>query len=195
MIIDAGSDPLAVFQAWYAENAETGPKHPDAMALATVGPDGRPSLRMVLLKGVVAGRFRFFTSSESQKGRELAHNPHAALLFHWPALERQVRVEGKVEKLPARDADEYFATRPRESQLSALISPQSRPITRAELERLRAEADQRLRGSPVPRPAHWGGYALEPSRIELWIADPTRLHQRHLFEKTESGWQHQTLAP
>ncbi len=155
MNVGAESDPLVVFEAWYAENARTVPKHPDAMTLASVGPHGRPSLRTVLLKGVVAGRFRFFTNYESRKARELEQNPHAALLFHWPALERQVRVEGRVERVPSADSDEYFATRPRESQLSALISPQSRPISRDELVRLRQRATphQRQLGTGVIGPA------------------------------------------
>lgn len=195
MNVGPDSDPLAVFQAWYDENARTSPKHPDAMALATVGVDGRPSLRTVLLKGISDGCFRFFTNYESRKGRELEANPQAALLFYWPALERQVRVEGSVEKVPDRDSDEYFATRPRESQLSARISPQSRPTTRAELERARRSAEHELAGVPVPRPEHWGGYALRPELIELWIGDPTRLHHRHLFRRVGAGWHHQVLAP
>jgi pyridoxamine 5'-phosphate oxidase len=189
------SDPLAVFEAWYAEHARSLPEHPDAMVLASVGPDGRPSLRMVLLKGVVAGRFRFFTNYESRKGRELEDNPSAALLFFWPALARQVRVEGKVERVSSAESDEYFASRPRESQLSALISPQSRPVSRQELLQLREQAERQLGGAPVPRPAHWGGFALEPERIELWVGDPTRLHFRHLFTRAEGGWHYQVLAP
>ncbi|GMV16076.1 MAG: pyridoxine/pyridoxamine 5'-phosphate oxidase [Polyangiaceae bacterium] len=195
MNVGAESDPLVVFEAWYAENARTVPKHPDAMTLASVGPHGRPSLRTVLLKGVVAGRFRFFTNYESRKARELEQNPHAALLFHWPALERQVRVEGRVERVLSADSDEYFATRPRESQLSALISPQSRPISRDELVRLRQRAEADLAGAPVPRPPHWGGYALDPEAIELWVGDPTRLHFRHLFVREATGWRYQVLAP
>ncbi|MCC6899834.1 MAG: pyridoxamine 5'-phosphate oxidase [Polyangiaceae bacterium] len=195
MNIEPAADPLAVFEAWYAENARTRPKHPDAMALATATPDGRPSLRMVLLKGVTDGLFRFFTNFESRKAVELEQNPNAALLFHWPALERQVRVEGKVQRLPARASDEYFATRPRESQLSALISPQSRPISRQELIQRRASAEARLSGAAVPRPAHWGGYALDPERIELWVAEPSRLHHRHLFLRAGAGWRYQVLGP
>lgn len=195
MNVGPRSDPLAVFEAWYAEYARTSPEHPDAMTLASVGPDGRPSLRVVLLKGVVAGRFRFFTNYESRKGRELEGNPHAALLFFWPALGRQVRVEGTVERVSAAESDEYFATRPRESQLSALVSPQSRPVSRQELVRLREQAERQLGGAPVPRPAHWGGFALEPEQIELWVGDPARLHFRHLFTRAAAGWHYQLLAP
>lgn len=189
------SDPLAVFQAWYAENEKTGPKHPDAMALATAGADGHPSLRMVLLKSVVGGSFRFFTSYESRKGRELAENPRAALLFHWPALERQVRIEGSVTRTTPEESDDYFATRPRASQLSAYASEQSRATSRQELERLRREAEERFSGVEVPRPERWGGYLLEPDSIELWISDPTRLHERHLYQRAEGGWRYQLLAP
>ena len=195
MNLGAASDPLAVFADWYDENTRTGPKHPDAMALATVGADGRPSLRMVLLKGVVSGAFRFFTNTGSQKGSELRDNPHAALLFHFVALGRQVRVEGRVTRVPDADADAYFATRPRASQLSALVSPQSRPIARAELERLKTEAEARFSGAPVPRPGAWGGYDLIPERIELWIADESRLHHRHLFTRAGAGWSYQELGP
>lgn len=191
----SSDDPFVVFADWYAEHQRGGAKHPDAMSLATATADGRPSLRTVLLKGVVGGAFRFFTSYDSRKGVELAQNPRAALLFHWPELERQVRVEGRVERVPATDSDEYFATRPRESQLSAAVSPQSRPIPRAELVARRAELELRLAGEPVPRPSSWGGFALFPEAFELWMADPNRLHERYLFTLTDRGWRRQELGP
>jgi len=189
------SDPISVFRAWYAENASLDPEREAAMALATVGDDGQPSLRMVLLKGVVAGRFRFFTHYESRKGRELSANPKAALLFHWPLLGRQVRVEGAVQRIGVADSDAYFATRPRESQLSASISPQSQPISRHELESRRRAAEERLGSAPVPRPPHWGGYDLEPRRVELWLSDAARLHHRHEFVRAGDVWRYGTLAP
>jgi pyridoxamine 5'-phosphate oxidase len=192
---EAGADPFTIFRAWYEAQAKTGPKHPDAMILATAARDGAPSCRAVLLKGVEQGRFRFFTNYESRKARELDENPRAALLFFWPAIGRQVRVEGEVTKTSAADSDAYFATRPRDSQLSAYVSPQSRETTRAELVALRAEAERALAGAPVPRPEHWGGYALVPSEFEFWQSDETRLHRRHRFVLGASGWDHSELAP
>jgi pyridoxamine 5'-phosphate oxidase len=190
-----GVDPFALFSSWYAANAATKPKHPDAMALATSTRDGKPSVRMVLLKGVEAGTFRFFTNYHSQKSQELGENPRAALVFYWPAIERQVRVEGTVARLSEREADAYFATRPRESQLSAYASPQSEVITREELERRRDEIERRFAGSAVSRPEHWGGFGLVPDRFEFWISDPTRLHRRHCYWPGADGWVEAVLAP
>lgn len=189
------ADPMVVFSSWYAVARRSAPHHPTAMALATATPDGRPSVRMLLLKGVVDGAFRFFTNFESRKGLELAENPRAALLFHWPWMARQVRVEGTVHRLADSDAQEYFASRPRESQLSAAVSPQSRPASRADLLADRAAYDLSLGGAPVPLPAFWGGYALQPESIELWIGDPARLHHRHLYRRRDDGWQYEELAP
>ncbi|MBK7579869.1 MAG: pyridoxamine 5'-phosphate oxidase [Myxococcales bacterium] len=189
------ADPLSVFAAWYVEHEATAPKHPDAMLLATASATGQPSVRAVLLKGVVDGEYRFFTNLESRKGRELADNPQAALLFFWSALGRQVRIEGSVTRVSDSDADAYFATRPRASQLSALVSAQSRPTTRDELLARRSEAEARLAGAPVPRPVHWGGFALKPALFEFWIADPDRLHFRHQYRKDAAGWRHEVLAP
>lgn len=189
------SDPLEVFSAWYEENAKTLPKHPDAMLLATATRDGRPSLRAVLSKGVEQGRFRFFTHYDSRKARELDENPHAALLFFWPNLSRQVRVEGRVERLSVAESDAYFSTRPRESQLSAFVSPQSHETTREALLAARAEAERRFAGAPIPRPAAWGGYALAPESFEFWIADLTRLHLRHRYRREADRWVHAVLAP
>lgn len=189
------SDPFEVFDDWYAEHQRSGAEHPNAMFLATATPDGRPSLRTVLLKGVEGGSFRFFTHTASRKGDELAHNPHAALLFYWPELGRQVRVEGRASRIPDAECDAYFATRPRESQLSAWASPQSRPIPRAALERARRELEARHAGAPIPRPPEWGGYAVSPDSFELWIGEPTRLHHRHLYVRGPSGWEWSELGP
>jgi pyridoxamine 5'-phosphate oxidase len=189
------SDPYALFAAWYAVAAAGIPKNPESMYLATATPDGRPSLRTVLLKGIVDGGFRFYTHLDSRKGEELALNPWAALLFHWPSLERQVRLEGPVRPVPAEDADVYFASRPRGSQLSALVSPQSHEVTRLELESRRREAEARLAGQPVPRPERWGGLALFPELFELWVASPDRFHERHVYRRQGHGWHYTQLAP
>lgn len=189
------SDPFALFAAWFRAFAETNPRHPDAMMLATASRDGAPSVRAVLLKGVEQGAFRFFSNYESRKGRELAENPRAALLFFWSELGRQVRVEGDVSRLSAAEADAYFATRPRASQLSAHVSPQSRVLARAELEALRDDAERRFAGAPIPRPESWGGYALVPRAFEFWIADPARLHHRFRYQRTDEAWDYSELAP
>lgn len=191
----ASSDPIALFLEWQAALIAMKQPYPDAVALATATPDGRPSLRMVLLKDVAGGAFSFFTNYESRKANELAANPQAALLFFWPSLERQVRVEGRVERLSPAESDRYFASRHRESQLSALASPQSRVIERAKLERLRDEAEARHAGGPVPRPDNWGGYRLVAEAMEFWISRPSRFHDRHLYQRRETGWTHVELAP
>jgi pyridoxamine 5'-phosphate oxidase len=195
MNIGPDSDPLSVFMSWYAEHEATAPKHPDAMMLATASADGRPSVRAVLLKGVVDESFRFFTHYESRKGRDLSENPQAALLFFWPSLGRQVRIEGEATRVSEADSDAYFATRPRESQLSARVSAQSRPTSREQLLTLRAEAEACFEGGPVPRPANWGGFALEPRLFELWVADPNRFHFRHQYTRDAAGWRYEVLAP
>jgi pyridoxamine 5'-phosphate oxidase len=191
-----GPDPLAVFTAWQREASERGARMPDAFALATATRDGRPSVRMVLYKGLVDGALRFVTSYASRKGEELASNPSAALVFYWPELDRQVRIEGKVERAPERESDEYFAGRDRESQLGAWASAQSQPIaTRAELETDLEQARARFEGRPVERPSHWGVLCLVPSRIELWIARAHRLHDRFAYDRSGGGWRVTRLAP
>ena len=191
----ASADPFDLFRQWYDAHASTGPSHPDAMVLATTGADGQPSARAVLLKGVEEGAFRFFTNYESRKARDLAQNPRAALLFLWASLGRQIRIEGDVSRVSALSSDEYFATRPRQSQISAYCSPQSREISRADLLALRADAERRFEGVPVPRPSNWGGFALVPQRFEFWIADDTRLHHRHVFTRVSTGFHYAELAP
>ena len=190
------ADPFALFDAWFAEAKSAEPNDPEAMALATADPEGRPSLRMVLLKGHGREGFDFYTNFDSRKGKELAANPAAALLFHWKSLRRQVRVDGPVEPLPAAEADAYFATRARDSQLGAWASDQSRPLDRREtFERRFAEIRARFEGQDVPRPPRWGGFRLVPERIEFWSDRPHRLHERRLFTRAATGWDEGLLYP
>lgn len=192
---DLDPDPLRQFERWFAEANGAGLEVPEAMALATATPAGRPSARMVLLKGADERGFAFFTSYESRKGREVADNPHAALLFHWQPLGRQVRVEGRVERMPAEESEAYFRTRPLGSRLAAWASPQSRPLAdRAELERLYAEARDRF-GEHVPLPRHWGGFRLVPDAYEFWQHGDDRLHDRSRYELDAAGWSRVRLAP
>ena len=170
-------DPFALFDSWLAEARESEPNDPEAMALATATPDGRPSVRMVLLKGHGPDGFRFFTNFESHKGEDIAANPKVALLFHWKSLRRQVRIEGVARQYETADADTYFASRSRESQLGAWASDQSRPLSdrRAFKERYE-DIKQRFEGANVPRPPHWSGYVVVPELIEFWSDRPHRLH-------------------
>jgi pyridoxamine 5'-phosphate oxidase len=189
-------DPFALFDAWFAEAKAAEPNDADAMALATADAVGTPSVRMVLLKGAGPEGFVFYTNDESDKGRELAENPQAALLFHWKSLRRQVRIEGHVERVGDEAADAYFATRSRDSQLGAWASDQSRPLaSRALFERRYEEMKQRFDGQVVPRPPHWGGYRLVPRRIEFWTDRPHRLHERRLFTRSDGGWSEGLLYP
>lgn len=175
-------DPFALFQTWYDEARQAEPDDSNAMALATATPDGRPSVRMVLLKGHGPDGFVFYTNSRSRKGREIAANPHAALLFHWKSLRRQIRVEGVLEAVSAAEADAYFASRARDSQLGAVASDQSEPLDRRETFLARYEAArEKFEGRDVVRPAHWGGYRLKPAVIEFWHDRPHRLHERRRF--------------
>ncbi len=192
----ADMDPFALFQIWYAAARRVVTTLPDAVALATASPVGRPSARMVLLKGFEDGRLQFFTSYQSRKAGELDANPHAALLFHWRELGRQVRVEGTVMRLTAAQSDAYFATRPRESQLAAAASVQSAAIeSYAALEAHVAELARRYEGVSVPRPETWGGYGLSPEAWEFWIGREFRLHERYRYGRGDTGWSFALLAP
>ena len=191
-----GADPLEVLAGWYREAVEIGAAMPDAVALATSTPDGRPSARMVLYKGMSAGAPVFYTNYESRKAQELWDNPRAAMLFYWSALTRQVRVEGKVETLAAEESDAYFATRGRESQIGAWVSPQSRPIgDRAELDARFTELEREYEGRAIERPPFWGGYRLVPDSVEFWIGREHRLHDRYLYTRSDDGWTRSRLAP
>jgi pyridoxamine 5'-phosphate oxidase len=190
-------DPIALVQRWFADAQASGIEQHDAMTLATATPDGRPSARAVLLKGIDARGFAFFTNYESCKARELDANPYAALVLLWIPLERQVRVSGRVERLSDEESDAYFATRPRGSQLGAWASAQSRPLPdRAALEERWAALDERYGGTAVPRPSHWGGYRVDPDEIEVWQGRASRLHDRFRYTRTaDGGWTHARLAP
>jgi len=194
---DAGDDPLRLFRVWLDDAIEAGLPEPNAMILATATPDGRPSARAVLLKSVDAEGFVFFTHHASRKGRELAANPVAALCFVWLELERQVRVEGDVDRAPEAAADLYFARRPRASQLGAWASAQSEPVPgRGELERRLEDATARFAERDVPRPPGWGGYRLRPEVLEFWQGRPSRMHDRLQFSRRrDGGWDCVRLAP
>jgi pyridoxamine 5'-phosphate oxidase len=188
------ADPIEQFGAWFAEGEQVAPLA-EAMTLATVDEDGAPNARMVLLKGFGADGFRFFTNYESAKGQELAASPQAALVIYWRELDRQVRIRGDVERLPAEESDAYFASRARGSQIAAAISPQSRPIERQELDRRYQELTRKLGDAEVPRPSHWGGYLLRPSLIEFWQGRDSRMHDRIVYRLGPDGWEIQRLAP
>jgi pyridoxamine 5'-phosphate oxidase len=169
---------------------------PTAFALGTVDERGQPAVRILLCKGVDERGFVFYTNYESRKGRELLAHPQAAMCFHWQPMERQVRVEGRVERVTDAEADAYFASRERGSQVGAWASLQSRPIDPAgELQRRVAEFEQKFAGGPVPRPPHWSGFRLMPVRIELWRGMPSRLHERRVYERSGDGWRVETLYP
>jgi pyridoxamine 5'-phosphate oxidase len=187
-------DPIDQFRDWWERAAEEVPL-PEAMTLATVDADGAPNARMVLLKGVDADGFRFFTNYESAKGEELAANRRAALVIYWRELDRQVRIRGEVERLSPEDSDAYFASRPRDSQIAAAISPQSRPIEREELDRRYAELAAELGESDPQRPEHWGGYLLRPDTIEFWQGRESRMHDRLVYTRRPDGWEVERLAP
>jgi pyridoxamine 5'-phosphate oxidase len=194
--VAATDDPIALFEAWMAEASKSEPNDPNAVCLATATPDGRPSARMVLLKGVDARGFVFYTNLESRKGGELAANPFAALCFHWKTLQRSVRVEGAVEQVSAEEADAYYASRARGSRIGAWASRQSRPLEgRFALEKAVADYTLKFGLGEIPRPPHWSGFRLLPSRIELWRDMPFRLHERRVFHRAGTGWEMEMLYP
>ncbi len=189
-------EPWEQFRRWFAEARAAEVDEPNAMTLATVDADGSPHARIVLLKDLDAAGFVFFTNYDSDKGRELAARPAAALVFVWLPLERSVRVEGVVERVTAAESDAYFAVRPRASQLGAVASPQSAVVAnRAALERSFAEAEARYEGTTVERPAHWGGYRVVPSMVEFWQGRRSRLHDRLRYRRSGDGWVIARLAP
>ncbi len=190
------TDPYALFAEWLAEAAASEPNDPNALCLATCTPEGRPSARMVLLKGHDARGFVFYTNLESRKGRELATNPFAALCFHWKTLQRSVRVEGAVEPVSDAEADEYYASRARGSRIGAWASRQSRPLEgRWALEKAVADYTLKFGIGAIPRPPHWSGFRVVSARIEFWRDMPFRLHERRVFHADGAAWREEALYP
>lgn len=206
-VIPAGADPYALFDEWFALAKQSEPNDPNAMALATATPDGGPSVRMVLLKGhgadeggpeeSGAGGFTFFTNAESRKGGEIRSNMHAALLFHWKSLNRQIRMEGPLQEVTPERADAYFHSRAFMSQVGSAASDQSRPMEARQdyLDRVEALRAEHEAAGEVPRPAHWTGFTLRPATIEFWIDRENRLHDRRLFMRDGQGWKDTLLYP
>jgi pyridoxamine 5'-phosphate oxidase len=191
-----GNDPIAALRTWLDVAAEQSVPEPNAVCLSTVGHDGRPSSRMVLLRGLDGDGLKFYTSYGSRKGHDIAHNAHVALTFYWNALERQVRVEGTATPLTDEESDAYFETRPRGHQLSTWASEQSEPIEeRAMLEERKQHFDERFEHEQVPRPHSWGGYNVAPDRIEFWQGRPDRLHDRIVFSRDGDTWLRGRLQP
>ena len=190
------TDPFALFEQWYAEARQSEVNDPQAMTVATVDDEGRPSARMVLLKGHDERGFVFYTNFESRKAGDIAGNSHVALLFHWKSLRRQIRIEGTASKVSEAEGDAYFATRMRDSQLGAWASEQSRPLDKRETFEARFDAmAERFEGGDVPRPPHWSGFRIVPDRIEFWQDRAHRLHERRLFTLTGDGWTEGLLYP
>jgi len=193
----AGNDPVALFRRWFQDAIGSGVYLPESMALGTATLDGKPSVRLVLLKGYDERGFVFFTNYESRKALELEANPEATLVFHWAILQRQVRLEGTVERISHEESEAYFRTRARGSQIGAWASDQSRPLaSREELEERERRYEKEFRGRDVPLPPHWGGYRLEPRSVEFWQGRANRLHDRIKFARTDGGpWQRWRLYP
>ncbi len=191
------SNPMEQFKHWFKEAIDAEVNEPNAMSLATIKHDGKPSMRIVLLKGIQDNGFVFYTNYNSNKGKQMNENKQAALLFFWPELQRQVRIEGTVSKISEKESDAYFASRPTESQIGAHASPQSEPISGREVLEQNFEKFKILfESTPIVRPIHWGGYIIEPQSIEFWQGRASRLHDRFLFSKTNTlDWTHTRLAP
>ncbi len=190
-------DPIVQFDRWFNEAVNARALEPNAMNLATISEDGRPTSRIVLVKGIEQGKFLFYTNYQSQKGRELEKNPACALTFFWPEVERQVRIEGIAERVNEHISEKYFQSRPRESQVSAWASPQSMLIKNREILEARVkEIEKRFEGKPVlPKPNQWGGFAVEPFEIEFWQGRASRLHDRVVYTKVDQTWKMHRLAP
>lgn len=194
--LEAGDDPFRMFGTWYDAAQRSGILLPEAMTVATAARDGTLSARMMLLKGFDERGFIFYTNYQSRKSQILAENPNVALVFHWPILERQVRVEGKVERIAEEESRAYFRTRPRGSQIGAWASSQSSELaSRTELERSFREHEERFQGQEIPLPPFWGGYRVRPERIEFWQGRLNRLHDRLAFHREEEGWKVIRLYP
>jgi pyridoxamine 5'-phosphate oxidase len=193
--IEVAVDPVALFLVWLQEAEAGEPNDPNAVALATASADGAPSVRMVLVKSVDERGFSFYTNAESRKGLELRENPRAAMCFYWKSLQRQVRVEGVVTELPGAEADAYFHSRSRESQLGAAVSRQSQPLESREALIEMVRELKRVTPGEVPRPEWWKGYVLRPERMEFWVNRENRLHDRFLFVRGEVGWMKARLFP
>lgn len=192
---DVHKNPLLQFKKWLDEAIEAKLAEPTAMNFCTVSDEGKPSARIVLLKGVSDAGLSFYTNYHSKKGQELQNNPHAAITFFWAELERQVRIEGKVKRVENKTSEEYFHSRPKGSQIGAYISPQSEEISREKLQELQEEAEKKFVNKEVPKPEHWGGYELEPDYFEFWQGRPSRLHDRIVFEKKANNWIIKRIAP
>lgn len=193
---DTLPNPFDLFHLWFNQALEAQLPEPNAMSFATVDAQGRPAVRILLLKGLDDRGLTFFTNYNSRKGQELANNPHAAMVFHWIGLERQVRVEGLVEKVSEQESDQYYISRPMGSRLGAWASPQSQVLeSRQALENLLQQAQEQQQGDPKTRPPFWGGYRLVPDAFEFWQGRPSRLHDRIVYNKTADGWARCRLAP
>lgn len=192
---DTDENPIRQFERWFHEALQADVPEPNAMSVSTVGADGRPSSRILLLKDMGANGFTWFTNYESRKGRELQANPHAALLFFWIELERQVRIEGRVERVSAAESDAYFQSRPLGSRVGAIASAQSHTIDNRQALEQHFQHTERQCGENPPRPVHWGGYRLIPDAMEFWQGRSSRLHDRILYTRHEGGWQRRRLQP